>query len=184
MTYREVDSYAKGELRANFYGQRLKEAGEKQKRLETKKKIVKADEMPWEMSREGKLKHVVNEKMEDVRFDTLDVYIQEIPPGSRSGKHRHMSEETFYILEGKGYDIHQDPDVKIEDTYSWEPKKETKRFDWDQGDLVYIPPMVVHQHFNADAANRARIIVANIRLPMYMGCPIWEQLEDAPEYKK
>ena len=182
MIYKENEGYARGQLKANFYDERIKWAEEKQKSLEAKRKVIKAQDMPWEISREGKLKHVVNEKM-DTRMTTLDVYIQEIPPGSRSGKHRHMSEETFYVLEGKGYDIHQDPDVQIGDIYSWEPKEETRRFDWDTGDLVYIPPMVVHQHFNADAEKQARIIVADTRLPMYMGCPRWEQIEDAPEYK-
>lgn len=182
MIHKERDAYEKGKLGANFYEERLREAEQKLKSLEAKKKIVKAQDMPWEISREGELKHVVNEKM-DARMTTLDVYIQEIPPGSRSGRHRHMSEEAFYVLEGKGYDIHHDPNVKIEDTYTWELEKDGKKYGWDNGDFVYIPPMVAHQHFNADPEKRARIIVANWRLPMHMGCPVWEQLENAPEYK-
>ena len=182
MRYTENEGYAQGELRVNFYDEGLKEVEEKQKSLEAKKKTIKAQDMPWEICAEGKLKHITNEKM-DGRITSLDVYIQEIPPGGHTGKHRHMCEEAFYVLEGKGYDIHFDPDIRFRDSYIWGIKKEAKKFEWEEGDLVYIPVMVAHQHFNADPQKRARIIVANTRLSMNMGCSRWEQLEDAPEYK-
>ena len=180
--YEEDKRYDRGESKASFYEDRLKEVVEIQKRLESMRKIIKPEEMPWEICREGKLKHIANDKM-DVRITALDVYIQEIPPGGRSGKHRHMTEECFYVLEGKGYDIHWDPDLRLEDKYYWDMPKEGKKYEWEEGDCVYIPVMVAHQHFNADPKKRARIIVANGRLHRYMGCPRWEQLEDASDYE-
>lgn len=182
MIRREDAVYAKGELKVNFYKERLKEAKEGEERLAAMRKVVKAQDMPWEICSEGKLKHITNEKM-DGRITSLDIYIQEIPPGGHTGKHRHMCEEAFYVLEGKGYDIHFDPDLRFKDSYIWGIKKEAQKFEWEDSDLVCIPVMVVHQHFNADPKKRARIIVANTRLSMYMGCSRWEQLEDAPEYK-
>ena len=56
---------------------------------------------------QGLLKHLVNEEM-DTRCETVDAYMQIIPPGSRSGKHRQLAEQAFYVLEGKGYDVHVD----------------------------------------------------------------------------
>ena len=75
--------------------------------------------MPWEMSRQGLLKHLVNEAM-NTRMETVDAYMQIIPPGSRSGKHRHLAEECLYVLEGRGHDLHQDCDVEITDTFARE----------------------------------------------------------------
>jgi uncharacterized RmlC-like cupin family protein len=178
--YRESESYTKGKLKTKFYEDRLVEAKQQSARLEAMRKVVKAEDMPWEKCREGKIKHVCNEDM-DARVTSFDAYIQEIPAGGRTGKHRHMREEAFYVLEGKGYDIHHDPDLHLKKTYEWGIQKEGKKFQWEEGDLVYIPVMVAHQHFNADPEKPARIIVANPRIPIYMGCELWEQLEDAPE---
>ena len=98
--YKEGDKYIKGEHKAEFYEDRLREAKERRKRLEGMRKVVKAEDMPWEICREGKIKHACNEKM-DARVTSFDVYIQEIPAGGRSGKHRHMRDEAFYVLEGR-----------------------------------------------------------------------------------
>ena len=101
------------------------------------------------MSRQGLLKHLLNEAM-NTRMETVDAYMQIIPPGSRSGKHRQLAEECLYVLEGRGYDLHQDCDVEITDTYHWKPQAEVKRYEWEAGDVIYIPPNTIHQHFNAD----------------------------------
>src|SRR5262249_48320137 len=47
-------------------------------------------------------------------------YMQIIPPGSRSGKHRHLAEECLYVLEGRGYDLHQDCDVERSEEHTSE----------------------------------------------------------------
>ena len=41
----------------------------------------------------------VNEAM-NTRMETVDAYMQIIPPGSRSGKHRHLAEECLYVSRG------------------------------------------------------------------------------------
>lgn len=179
---KEVEKFDKGQLKASHYDERLKEVKVRCEQLASSRQVVKADTMPWEMSREGKLKHVCNDKT-DAWVTSFDIYLQEIPPGGFSGRHRHMREEAFYVLEGKGYDIHHDPDLHLRTCYEWDIAKEAKRFEWAEGDLVYIPVMVAHQHFNADPNKRARIIVANPRYPAFMGCETWEQLGDASNYK-
>jgi gentisate 1,2-dioxygenase len=115
-------------------------------------------------------------------METVDAYMQIIPPGSRSGKHRHLAEECLYVLEGRGYDLHQDCDVEITDTYHWKPQAEVKRFEWEAGDIIYIPPNTIHQHFNADPKQPVRLISAINRVFKKCGLNDLEQIEDAPEY--
>jgi len=67
-------------------------------------------------------------------METVDAYLRIIPPGSRSGRHRHLAEECRYVLEGHGYDLHQDCDVVITDTYTWKPADEVQRVEWQAGD--------------------------------------------------
>jgi hypothetical protein len=43
------------------------------------------------------------------------------------------------VVEGHGYDLHQDCNVEISDTYRWQLQAEIKRFEWEAGDVIYIP---------------------------------------------
>jgi gentisate 1,2-dioxygenase len=137
--------------------------------------------MPWELSPQGLLKHLLNEAM-GTRMETVDAYMLIIAPGSRSGKHRQLAEECLYVLEGRGYDLHQDCDVEITDTYHWKPQDELKRYEWEAGDVIYIPPNTIQQHFNADPERPVRLISVVNRIYKACGLNDLEQLENAPEY--
>ncbi len=62
---------------------------------------------------------------------TLQVHFVELPPHSANHGHGHQNEATFYILEGAGYEIHDD-----------------QRYDWSAGDLVIVHNDSVHRHYN------------------------------------
>jgi len=181
MAWSESKAWLKGKTSGKLYQGMLDDVANAPARNAKRKKIVRPDDMPWEMSRQGLLKHLLNEGM-NTRMETVDAYMQIIPGGSRSGKHRHLAEECLYVLEGRGYDLHQDCDVEITDTYHWIVQPEVKRYEWEAGDLIYIPPNTVHQHFNADPERPVRLISAINRIYKFCGLNDLEQLEDAPEY--
>jgi len=181
MAWGESKAWMKGAVSGKLYQSLLEEAQTAPARNAKRKKIVHPEEMPWEMSRQGLLKHILNEQM-NTRMETVDAYMQIIPPGSRSGKHRHLAEECLYVLEGRGYDLHQDCDVEITDTYQFKPQAEVKRYEWEAGDVIYIPPWTIHQHFNADPSRPVRLISAINRIYKNSGLNDLEQIEDAPEY--
>jgi len=140
--------------------------------------------MAWDESKswlQGNQQGKYYESM-NTRIETVDAYMQIIPPGSKSGKHRHLAEECVYVLEGRGYDLHQDCDVEITDTYHWKPQDEIKRYEWEAGDVIYIPPNTIHQHFNADPDHPVRLISSINRIFKYCGLNDLEQIENAPEF--
>ncbi len=181
MAWSESANWLEGKENERNYQRLLDDARDAPTRNARRKKIVRPSEMPWEMSRQGLLKHLMNESM-NTRIETMDSYMQIIPPGSRSGKHRHLAEECVYVIEGKGYDIHQDCDVEIGDVFEWKAKKETQKLEWEAGDYIYVPPMTIHQHFNADPSKPVRLISCQARIFRQMGLNTLDQLEDAPEY--
>ncbi len=81
---------------------------------------------------------------------TLHIHLEEYGPGGKSQKHGHVNEAAFYILDGKGYEIH-----------------DGVRYDWAAGDVAVVHNNCVHQHFNADPAKPARALVLKTK-PMYM----------------
>lgn len=180
MPFEEAKKWSKGNRKTTYYADSLRQAQEEQRRDEELQKVVKPEEMDWDECAQGRLKHLCNEKT-NARVKTVDLYIQEIPPGSRSGKHRHMAEEYLFILEGKGYDLHWDVDFELDEKYTWKPAAEPKRFDWQEGDVVFIPVNTVHQHFNADPGKPARFISGTNRMYKAMGFHDLEQIEDAPK---
>ena len=182
MAWDETNAWIEGEQNNPFYQNMLDDAATAPDRNAKRKKVVTPEDMPWEMSRQGLLKHLINEQM-NTRMETVDAYMQIIPPGSHSGKHRHLAEECLYVLEGRGYDMHQDCDIEITDEYFWKPQDEVKRFEWEAGDIIYIPPNTIHQHFNSDPDRPARLISSTNRIFKQCGLNDLEQIEDAPEYK-
>src|SRR5580765_6715730 len=86
MAWDESKAWLSGSNNGKLYQSLLEEATDMPRRNAQRKKIVRPDEMPWEMSRQGLLKHLLNAQM-NTRMETVDAYMQVIPPGSRSGKH-------------------------------------------------------------------------------------------------
>jgi len=168
MAWSEAKAWLAGSAHQDLYQALLDDAASAPVRNAKRKKIVKPEDMPWEMSRQGLLKHLLNEGM-NTRMETVDAYMQIIPPGSRSGRHRHLAEECLYVVEGRGYDLHQDCDVEITDTFEWKPQDEVKKLEWEAGDYIYIPPNTIHQHFNADPERPVRLISSTARIFRQMG---------------
>jgi quercetin dioxygenase-like cupin family protein len=181
MAWDESKAWKKGRNNQKLYQALLDDAAAAPARNAKRKKIIHPEDMPWELSPQGLLKHLLNEAM-NTRMETVDAYMLIIPPGSRSGKHRQLAEECLYVLEGRGYDLHQDCDVEITDTYHWKPQDEVKSYDWEAGDVIYVPPNTIQQHFNADAERPVRLISVVNRIYKACGLNDLEQLENAPEY--
>ena len=181
MLYEESGKATVRKTETDYYQKSLRES--EKKRKSQKKKVIKPENMPWENSPQGIIKHLFNETS-DLQIEAVDAYMQLVPAGSRSGKHRHMSEEFIFVLEGKGYDLHWDVDYELDDKYYWKVDETPSRWEWEQGDSIYIPPNTVHQHFNADSQGPARFICATSRMIRLIGFDDLEQIEKAPEYGK
>ena len=181
MAWDESRAWKRGRHNQKLYQAKLEDAQSAPTRNSKRKKIIHPEDMPWELSPQGLLKHLLNEGM-NTRMETVDAYMLIIAPGSRSGKHRQLAEECLYVLEGRGYDLHQDCDVEITDTYHWRPQDEVKRYEWEAGDVIYVPPNTIQRHFNADAERPVRLISVVNRIYKACGLNDLEQLENAPEY--
>jgi quercetin dioxygenase-like cupin family protein len=101
---------------------------------------------------------------------TLQVHFVELKPGGSNHGHGHQNEATFYILEGRGYEIH-----------------DGKRYDWEKDDFVIVHTDSVHRHFNASTTERALAIVIKAKAT-WMALGLIQQgrskaLEDPDRYE-
>lgn len=74
----------------------------------------------------------------------MGMYVQQLPPDCHTETHRH-GEAIVYVLSGSGYTI-----------------ADGKRYDWRQGDCIFVQPGVWHQHFNPDPKRYSQHLTVNI----------------------
>jgi quercetin dioxygenase-like cupin family protein len=113
-----------------WYDDFLRRLPEDNARHDATPRVVRGDELPWEDTRGGRMKFYVS-NWADLAGQDLDLAMYEIPPGARSGTHRHIAEELLLVLEGSGSDDHDGSEHR-----------------WEAGDLICIPPMAAHSHAN------------------------------------
>src|SRR5665811_2637840 len=80
----------------------------------------------------------------------IEAHIDVYAPGSHGQKHGHMNSAVFYVLEGRGYDVHDEV-----------------RYDWEKGDVCIVSNACVHRHYNADPEKRARVLIMKAK-PLFL----------------
>ncbi|MBI4334575.1 MAG: cupin domain-containing protein [Chloroflexi bacterium] len=146
---------------ANSYDEYIKLLQEEVRWRASAPHVVKGADVPWENTRMGKIKFLVTPRS-GCGLKAYDAFLQEMPPGGCSGRHRHAAEEAHKILRGRGYDVH-----------------DGVRHDWEAEDVVCIPPYVEHQHFNSDPRETALFVAFQSRLYGFLGHGGIYHLEDA-----
>ena len=122
----------------------MKASQEFRKDYESKLNVVLAEDMPWEHSADGLIKHLVHEKL-NTREMCVEAYMQFLKPGEKSGIHRHMWEEIIFVAEGSGYDLHWDLKWDCLEAFEWEWAAEPKAYSLEARRLhlhsaVHQPP--------------------------------------------
>jgi quercetin dioxygenase-like cupin family protein len=89
---------------------------------------------------------------EEFLTQTLQVHFVELPPQTSNHGHGHQNEAAFYILEGAGYEIHDD-----------------QRYEWEKDDLVLVHTDSVHRHFNPNDEKAVALVMKAKCTWMFMG---------------
>lgn len=136
-----------------------------QKSIPFEKRVLRASDRVWE----NNIQRLIDASN---GFDdrASACFLRRIPAGGKSDIHRHNFEALGYIIKGKGYEIH-----------------DGERMDWAEGDAVFIPANVWHQHVNADPENEAIVLlITNYPQLLHLGiCTLdpaasWEEALSRP----
>jgi quercetin dioxygenase-like cupin family protein len=157
----------------NYWDAILALRDEQREHRKTAVQVIKESELPLEVNRQGLMRWYLHPEIKDTILSTLMIYSQEIPPGSRSGRFKFQGDQVIYVVEGRGYSL-----------------IDGVRHPWKAGDCLNLPLRkagVVVQHVNPDPEQTAKLIAVE---PNLLACASvdrgsgFEQLEDAPEYRK
>ena len=80
----------------------------------------------------------------------IETHIDCFAPGGYGQRHGHMNSAVFYVLKGRGYDVH-----------------DRRRLDWEAGDALIVENSCVHQHPNDDPNEEAIVLVAKAK-PLFL----------------
>ena len=146
-----------------------------------RRKVVSPADTVWKTTRDGRIRLLCSKETPDVRVFSVDVYEQEIPPGSRSAKHWHMADEVAYVISGSGESVQWEVEAEIAERYYARVAKEPSRWSFAADDTVYVPQNHQHQYVNT-GMEPLRLLVCQNRLIKDLGYDTVVHLEDAPEY--
>lgn len=107
---------------------------------------LKAGYKDSDPSKESITEWIMSPEDDPLRTQTVQVHFKELLPGGSNTGHGHQNEAAFYILEGRGYEIH-----------------DGERYDWAEGDWAFVHADSVHRHFNADPDKRAKALVVKAK---------------------
>lgn len=130
--------------------------------------VVSGDELPVEDSVQGHLRWYLHPALPTAALRTLGLYVQDLPPRSRSGRYRWQGGEAIVILAGRGVS-----------------EIDGERFEWEAGDALIVPVRaagVTLCHHNPHD-EPARFVCAWPDLTPVLGVDLGsglEQLEPAP----
>lgn len=134
-------------LAARLYAEQVRFAFEEEHKRRASRVLVKASELRFEPTAMGRLAYVVDARI-GFHVKALATVVAEIPPGRRSGAHRHLYDEIDYVLAGRGRAIIDDQTYPIK-----------------QGDTLALPVFAWHQFFN-DGDEPMRILSHSTRPAM------------------
>jgi hypothetical protein len=57
-------------------------------------------------------------------------------------------EEVLFCVEGSGYDLRWDLKFDYLDAFDWQWADAPKKFEWQRGDFIYVPPFTKEMGFD------------------------------------
>jgi hypothetical protein len=154
----------------NLFERLMEIRDEQRERKKGGRVIVAFKDLPWEENRQGKMKWYMHPDIKDNALNQFLFFVQEIPPGGRTGKQKSQGGQVAFIWSGKGYTL-----------------IDGVRHDWEKEDCLNLPVRtngIVVQHINTDPKEPARIMFIEPNLAFALGIDRgsgFEQLEDAPK---
>jgi quercetin dioxygenase-like cupin family protein len=123
--------------------------GELVSELFTQPRVYRAQDLKWKGGPTTYGKKVINPQNNKVT-QAIECHVECFAPMGYGQKHGHMNSAVFYVVKGRGYDVH-----------------DGRTLPWEAGDALIVENGCVHQHFNDDPDEEAIVIVMKAK-PLFL----------------
>ena len=104
-------------------------------------RIYSSSKVAWKGGPELYGKHIISPAHANVA-QSIETHIEVYAPGAYGQKHGHLNSAVFYVIKGRGHDVH-----------------DGRHIPWKAGDIMIVENGCVHQHFNDDQNNECLLLV-------------------------
>lgn len=123
--------------------------GELKEELFSQPRIYPTQDLEWKGGPQNFGKKVINPQSSKIA-QTIETHVDAFSPGGYGQKHGHMNSAVFFVLKGKGHDVH-----------------DGRRIDWEAGDALIVENGCVHQHFSDDPDDETICLIMKAK-PMFL----------------
>ena len=108
------------------------------KQLIDQPRVFSSKDVPWKGGPGHYGKSVISPQAVNIT-QSIESHIEAYAPGASGQKHGHLNSAVFYVLKGRGHDMH-----------------DGRHIPWKAGDVMIVENGCVHQHFNDIRRTRRR----------------------------
>jgi mannose-6-phosphate isomerase-like protein (cupin superfamily) len=119
------------------------------KQLTEEPRVYSSRDVPWKGGPGHYGKSVISPQAVNVT-QSIESHIEAYAPGASGQKHGHLNSAVFYVLKGRGHDVH-----------------DGRRIEWKAGDVMIVENGCVHQHFNDSEDEEAILLVFKAK-PLFL----------------
>ncbi len=123
--------------------------GELKEELYSQPRVYKTSDLKWKGGPQNFGKKVINPQACRVA-QSIEAHIDVFAPGGYGQIHGHMNSAVFFVLKGKGHDIH-----------------DGRRMDWEAGNALIVENACVHQHLSDDTDDETIVLVMKAK-PLFL----------------
>lgn len=123
--------------------------GQLKEELFNQPRVYHTKDWKWKGGPQNFGKKIINPQSVKVA-QSIECHIDVYAPGGYGQKHGHMNSAVFYVLKGKGHDVH-----------------DRKRHDWEAGDALIVENGCVHQHFSDDKDDECIVLIMKAK-PLFL----------------
>src|SRR3954454_14492188 len=119
------------------------------KTLKDEKRVYSAGDVAWKGGPQMFGKSVISPQATAI-IQSIESHIEAYAPKTAGQKHGHLNSACFYVLKGRGHDVH-----------------DGRRIEWKAGEVMFVENGCVHQHFNDDLEDEAILLVFKAK-PLFL----------------
>lgn len=122
---------------------------EMKEELYSQPRVIRTVDMKWKGGPQSFGKKVINPQACKLA-QSIETHVDVYAPGGYGQTHGHMNSAVFFVLKGKGHDIH-----------------DGRRLDWEAGDALIVENACVHQHLSDDHDDETIVLIMKAK-PLFL----------------
>jgi quercetin dioxygenase-like cupin family protein len=136
--------------------------GELKEELYSQPRVYRTSDLRWKGGPQNFGKKVINPQANKIA-QSIEAHVDAFAPHGYGQTHGHMNSAVFFVLKGKGHDVH-----------------DGRRIEWEAGDALIVENACVHQHLSDDPDDETVVLIMKAKPLFLFMHMIFQKVVDYP----